>query len=99
MSHSYTRTELKNYFFEALEMFNDCLDSDISEENVVLDFLTPSTGEEVYERICTQHFPKMLEEDYTEEGYVLYWRQNYHVLWRTIHSNRPPCLLVSVKRT
>ena len=69
MSHSYTRTELKNYFFEALEMFNDCLGSDISEKNVVLEFFTPSTGVEVYERFCTQHFPNMLEEAYTEEDY------------------------------
>ena len=69
MSHSYTRAELKNYFFEALEMFNDCLDSDISEENVLLEFFTPSTGLEVYERFCEQHFPQMLEEAYTEDGY------------------------------
>ena len=69
MPNSYTREDLRNLFFESLDMFNDCLDSDISEENVVLEFFTPSTGLEVYERFCKKHFPKMLEEDYTEDGY------------------------------
>ena len=44
MPHSYTRSELTEYFFEALEMFNDCLDSDISKQNVLLEFFTPANG-------------------------------------------------------
>lgn len=39
MSTRYTKEELEEYFFEALAMFNDVLESDIISENVVLDFL------------------------------------------------------------
>ena len=69
MAHSYTRNELTEYFFEALDMFNDCLDSDISKENVLLEFFTPENGVAVYESFCRDHFPKLLEEPYKEEGY------------------------------
>lgn len=69
MPHSYTRNELTEYFFEALEMFNDCLDSDISNENVLLEFFTPENGVAVYESFCRVHFPKLLEEPYKKEGY------------------------------
>ena len=41
MSTRYTKEELEEYFFEALAMFNDVLESDIISENVVLDFFTP----------------------------------------------------------
>ncbi len=69
MAHSYTRIELTEYFFEALDMFNDCLDSDISRENVLLEFFKPANGVSVYEGFCGVHFPKMLEEPYQEVGY------------------------------
>jgi len=69
MAHSYSRKELTEYFFEALEMFNNCLDSDISEENVLLEFFTPENGEKVYERFCGAHFPKLLMEDYKAPGF------------------------------
>ncbi len=69
MPHSYTHRELTEYFFEALDMFNDCLDSDISKENVLLEFFTPSNGVATYENFCGAHFPKMLEEPYREDGY------------------------------
>ena len=39
MSTRYTKEELEEYFFEALAMFNDVLESDIISENVILDFL------------------------------------------------------------
>lgn len=42
MSTRYTKEELEEYFFEALAMFNDVLESDIISENVVLDFFTPA---------------------------------------------------------
>ncbi len=42
MSTRYTKEELEEYFFEALAMFNDALESDITSENVVLDFFTPA---------------------------------------------------------
>ena len=35
MSTRYTKEELEEYFFEALAMFNDVLESDITSENVV----------------------------------------------------------------
>lgn len=69
MSHSYTRKELTEYFFEALDMFNDCLDSDISKENVFLEFFTPANGIAIYENFCRTHFPNMLEEAYREQDY------------------------------
>ena len=69
MAHSYTRSELTEYFFEALGMFNDCLNSDISKNNMLLEFFTPANGIAVYEVFCGAHFPKMLEEPYKEAGY------------------------------
>ena len=69
MPHSYTRIELTEYFFEALNMFNDCLDSDISKGNILLEFFTPANGIAVYESFCGTHFPKMLDEPYKEDGY------------------------------
>ena len=69
MPHSYTRDGLTEYFFDALDMFNECLDSDISKENVLLAFFTPENGVAVYECFCRDHFPKLLEEPYKEEGY------------------------------
>lgn len=69
MSHSYTRSELTEYFFEALDMFNDSLDSGISKENVLMEFFTPETGIAIYESFCRSHFPNMLEEPYRENGY------------------------------
>ena len=69
MSHSYTREELTEYFFEALDMFNAHLDSDINEDNVLLEFFVPENGIKIYESFCGTHFPKMLEENYKEPGY------------------------------
>ena len=70
MSHSYSHDELIEYFYEALDMFNDCLDSDISKDNVVLDFFNSENGVEVYERFCRVHFPYMLKEtNYKEPDY------------------------------
>lgn len=69
MAHTYTRNALTEYFFEALDMFNDCLDSDISKDNILLEFFMPTNGLLVYERFCGAHFPKMLEEPYKEAGY------------------------------
>ena len=70
MPHSYSHRELTEYFYEALDMFNDCLDSDISKGNLVLDYFNPENGVAVYERFCQEHFPNMLEEtNYKEPGY------------------------------
>ena len=70
MPHSYSHRELTEYFYEALDIFNDCLDSDISKGNLVLDYFNPENGVAVYERFCQEHFPNMLEEtNYKEPGY------------------------------
>lgn len=69
MSHSYTKEDLKNIFFSSLEMFDRCFDSDISAENIRIDFFTPKNGAGVYERFCKKHFPKFLDEPYKEKGY------------------------------
>lgn len=70
MPHSYSHRELTEYFYEALDMFNDCLDSDISKDNLVLDYFNPENGVAVYKRFCREHFPNMLEEtNYKETGY------------------------------
>ena len=69
MAHSYTKTELKEYFFSSLKMFNESLDSDISEDNLLIDFFNPKNGVSVYENFCKVHFPQYLDEPYREEGY------------------------------
>ena len=69
MSHSYTKAELKEYFFSALKMFNESLDSDISEDNLMIDFFNPKNGIAVYEEFCKARFPQYLDEPYREEGY------------------------------
>lgn len=69
MAHSYTRDDLKDIFFSALEMFNDCLDSDINKDNLRIDFFVPENGIKVYERFCSRYFPKHLDEPYKSNGY------------------------------
>lgn len=69
MSHSYTKSELKEYFFSALEMFNERLDSDISEGNLLIEFFNPKNGIAVYENFCRERFPQYLDEQYKEDGY------------------------------
>ena len=69
MSHSYTKEDLKDIFFSSLETFNECFDSDISADNIKIDFFTPKNGVGVYERFCKKHFPKFLDEPYKEKGY------------------------------
>lgn len=44
MTERYTQEELKEYFYEALSMFNEALDTDITPETVVIDFFTPENG-------------------------------------------------------
>ena len=69
MPHSYTKAELKEHFFSALETFNERLDSNISEDNLLIDFFNPKNGIAVYENFCKAHFPQYLNEPYREEGY------------------------------
>ena len=69
MSNTYTENELRKIFLRALELFNDCIHSDISEENTILAFFTPQTGKTVYEDICTAYFPKHLSEPYLDDRF------------------------------
>lgn len=70
MPHSYSQHELTECFYKALDMFNDCLDSDISKDNLVLEYFNSENGVAVYEKFCQQYFPNMLEEtSYKETGY------------------------------
>lgn len=70
MKYRYTTKELTEIFFEALGLFNECLESDISESNTVIAFFTPDNGIAVYEKFCKEHFPKNLSENYKAEGYM-----------------------------
>ena len=63
----YTEQELRDIFYDALDFFNEALDSGITRDNTVLAFFTPENGLEVYERFCREHFPKNLDEDYKAE--------------------------------
>ncbi len=56
----YTEQELRDTFFNALDFFNDALDSGITRENTVLAFFTPDNGLAVYERFCRRYFPSTL---------------------------------------
>ena len=65
----YTEQELRDIFYDALDFFNEALDSGITRDNTVLAFFTPDNGLEVYERFCQEHFPKNLDGGYKTEGY------------------------------
>lgn len=69
MSHFYSKDELLEYFYEALDLFNEKLDTDINKDTVIVDFFTPQNGVVVYERFCSENFPKLLFEPFREEGY------------------------------
>lgn len=69
MSHFYSKDELLEYFYEALDLFNEKLDTDINKDTLIVDFFTPQNGVVVYERFCSENFPKLLSEPFREEGY------------------------------
>lgn len=60
---------LSKLFWEALDYFNECLESDISKENTVIEFFTSENGVAIYEAFCSKYFPKNLKEPYLSEGY------------------------------
>lgn len=64
----YTEQELRDIFYDALDFFNEALDSGITRDNTVLAVFTPDNGMEVYEQFCRERFPKHLDEDYKAEG-------------------------------
>lgn len=65
----YTEQELREIFFEALDLFNERIGSDITRANTILAFFAPDNGLTVYEQFCGRYFPKNLREDYKAEGY------------------------------
>lgn len=69
MNYSYTKDELLDYLYDALEFFNDHLDTDLTKETVKVDFFTPQNGVEVYERFCKGMYEANLNEPYNEPGY------------------------------
>lgn len=70
MSTRYTKEELEGYFFEALAMFNDVLESDITSENVVMDFFIPANGLAVYKRFCEKYFPDKYENSMKRKDFL-----------------------------
>ncbi len=69
MGTRYTKDELMEIFFEALRMFNEELDTDITEKTVVLDFFTSENGLIVYKNFCDKNFPDKYEIQHEAEGY------------------------------
>ena len=69
MGYAYTEEKLKELYLHALDLFNDCIESDIAPSNTMLAFFTPANGVEVYETFCAEHFPNHLQEPYRERGY------------------------------
>lgn len=69
MGRQYTESALRDIFSDALELFSECLETDICIENTALAFFTPENGKAVYESFCGRYFPKYLEENYLQEGY------------------------------
>lgn len=69
MTERYTQEELKEYLYEALSMFNEVLDTDITPETVVIDFFTPENGLAVYRSFCEKYFPDRYEKQHEAKGY------------------------------
>lgn len=69
MKYTYTEHELRGVFCEALDLFNECLDTSITKENTILAFFVPSNGKEVYEKLCREYFPKSLSEPYWKDEF------------------------------
>ncbi len=69
MAYRYTETELSEYFYEALSMFNETLDTDITSETLVINFFTPKNGLVVYKDFCKKYFPKSYEAQHEVDGF------------------------------
>ena len=68
MKKRYTQNELREYFDEALNIFGDFIDSDITRNSVKLSFFTEENAIMKYEEMC-RDFPQYLSEPYRSEGY------------------------------
>lgn len=71
MSNQYTKEELKNIFYNALENFNEYFDTDISKSNIKIEFFNLNNAQIVYESFCKNYFPSFLREDYTSEDFFI----------------------------
>lgn len=52
----YTEQELRDIFYDALDFFNEALDSGITRNNTILAFFTSDNGLEVYKQFCGSIF-------------------------------------------
>lgn len=68
MSYVYSREELTEYFFRALDVFNERLGTDISKKTVHLTFFMPQNGQAVYESFCKAFFPGTCRSDIQKPG-------------------------------
>ena len=68
MKKRYTQNELREYFYESLDMFNNFIESGITRENLKLIFFTKENAIKRYEEMC-RDFPRHISEPYKTEGY------------------------------
>ena len=62
-------SQLQTLFLDALNTFNEKLDSEITPENTVIVCCTYADCPSAYEKLCSEYFPKSLDEPYKEPGY------------------------------
>ena len=65
-----TMPTIPELFYQTVDEFNMEIGTSFSPENVLLFTCTAENGVDVYEQICTAHFPRHLEEDYTTAGFI-----------------------------
>ncbi len=75
---------------DALELFNNKYNTNYSQANIHIGFFKSKDFPEVYERFCTEHFPRWLREDYTNPDFYKYTYasafvegENYGILIRS----------------
>ncbi len=62
MRYKYTEAELTDYFYKALDLFNEKLDTDMNRDTVKVRFFNPQNGLDVYKSFCQEFFPNQLED-------------------------------------
>lgn len=62
MSYKYTEAELTDYFYKALDLFNEKLDTRMNRDTVKIRFFNPQNGLDVYRSFCQAFFPNQLED-------------------------------------
>ena len=69
MKAEHIEENLRRLFIEALELYNNRLDSDITSENTVVVICPLSKCAEKYEKLCSAFFPEHLAEPYRSDGF------------------------------